>query len=340
MKRTLLLLLAFVLLSSCHREGRVLRIYCWANAISHNAIRQFEKKTGCKVYVDTFDSNELMYAKIKAGAADYDLLLPSNYWLGILAKQDLILPIDRKRIKNWNNLDPEWLSYFEPEELAYGVPGAITLTGIGYRKDRVPDILPSWRVFGNPKYRKRMTMLNDLRETIGAALQTLDLSINTTDPKEIDRAAGLVIEWTKNLAKFEDEQYQNGIATAEFLIVQGYSSDFLQVQAENPNVAFLFPKEGGVLSFYQTAIPKSSKAVDLAYEFMDFLLEPEISMELMQHNLQFFPNRAAYPLIPEHLKNDPSFIPPEPVRKKLEVIRNIGGAITHYNAAWEKIKDS
>ena len=127
----------------------------------------------------------------------------------------------------------------------HSVPYMITNTGIAYLKSKVKDFEPSWAMFDRADLKGRMVMLNDMRETIGAALKFLGYSLNTRNEEELAKARDVVLGWKKNLAKFENEQYKSGLASGEFLLVHGYSGDILQVQAENPDVAFAMPREGG-----------------------------------------------------------------------------------------------
>src|SRR5262245_11347413 len=235
-----LLLICLCLVGCRSSEKPILHLFIWSNAIQPELLSQFEEQHHCSIVIDTYDSNEALYAKLMLGATGYDLVFPSNYLIGLMAKRGLILPLEPEKLSLLKNIDPLYPP-FQMVHSLYGIPYLVSYTGLAYRKDRIQDFLPSWTIFGDARYKGRMTMLNDVRETVGASLITLGYSANSTDPTEIHQAADQLIRWKPNLAKFESEQYKNGIASAEYLIVHGYGGDILQVMQENPMVAFAYP---------------------------------------------------------------------------------------------------
>lgn len=181
-------------------------------------------------------------------------------------------------------------------------------------------------------------MLNDIREALGAALRFLGFSINTRNEVEVKKASDLLISWKRNLAKFESEQYKHGIASAEYLIVQGYSGDILQVMQENENVAFLYPDEGTMMSIDYLAIPANAPNPALAHAFINFLLKGEIAAENIEYTYYLSPNLNAYEHLEPALRQNPVLFPSEEVLKKAEVIRNLEDGYAIYIKAWERVK--
>jgi spermidine/putrescine transport system substrate-binding protein len=161
----------------------------------------------------------------------------------------------------------------------HSVPYMITNTGIAYLEGRVKDVVPSWRMFGRTDLRGRMTMFNDMRETIGAALKFLGHSINSTSAADLAEAEALLLEWKKNLAKFDNEQYKIGLASGEFLLVHAWSGDIFQVRKENPDVRFFIPEEGTIISCDDLVIPAAAREIALAHAFINFLLDPAVAAE-------------------------------------------------------------
>lgn len=328
-----------LLLTGCDNELKpTLHIFIWSDYITPEVIEKFKEENKCHIVIDTFDSNESMYAKLKLGANSYDLIFPSNYFLDILRKQNLIQPIDRALIPNYKNLDETYLKLIDSEDLNFAIPYMISTTGIIYRDDRVKNFDPTWKIFARKDYKGRMTMLNDLREVIGAALQVLGYSINTINPDEINKAVELILTWKTNLAKFEGEQYKNGIASGEYLVSQGYAGDSLQVIAENKNVSFSYAKEGTAISIDFAVIPTNSENTELAYKFINYLLEPSITVENILFTQYLSPNKEAYALLPEELQKSPVLFPPKEVLDKSEMIRDLGKDNRLYNEAWDRIK--
>lgn len=332
------LLLAASLWSGCRPAKPVLHVYNWADYVKPELIARFEKENGCRVVTDTFDSNEAMYAKIKAGASGYDLIFPSSYMVKVMEAQGLLQPIDHARVPNIRHLDPAYLNLTADAGCTHSVPYMISNAGLAFRKSKVPDFEPTWAMLDRTNLAGRMTMLNDMRETIGAALKFLGFSLNTTSEKELDAARDVVIRWKRNLAKFENEQYKNGIASGEFLIVHGYNGDIRQVMQENEDVGYAAPREGVSLACDEMVIPKGAAQVDLAYKFMNFLHEPKVAAENTAFVFYLCPNLPAYEFLDEGVKNDASIFLPPAIQAKSEVIRDLGPDNAKYIKVWDEIK--
>lgn len=343
MKKFPVILFIFVIaaciFSGCSSSPKSeLHLYTWGDYIKPDLIERFEKEHNCSITIDTFESNEAMYAKLKVGGVGYDLIFPSGYIVEIMQEQDMLLPINKDEIPNAKYLDPKYINTSNSSIDQYGIPYLMSLSGVAYRNDKVKIPDPSWAVFGMQEYKGRMTMLNDLREALGAALKFLGYSINTLDEDEVNQAADLLIKWKKNLAKFESEQYKNGIANAEYLIVQGYNGDILQVMQENPNVSFYLPKEGTVIAMDYAVIPQNAQHADLAKVFINYLLDPEVAAQNIAFTFFLAPNTGAVEHLPESLRKNPILFPPSEIFDKSEMIRNLGESTDIYYNAWDRVK--
>ncbi len=322
----------------CKRAQPVLHIYNWADYVKPELVQRFEQENGCKVVIDTFDSNEAMYAKLKAGASGYDLIFPSSYMVKLMFNQGMLQPINRNLVPNIVNIDPEYLKIAMDREMQHSVPYMLTNTGIAYLMSKMPDFKPTWAMFDRADLKGRMTMLNDMRETIGAALKSLGFSLNTLDERELEAARDVVIRWKKNLAKFENEQYKTGLASGEFLMVHGYSGDILQVQAENEDIAFAVPEEGTSISCDDMVIPKDAKNVELAHKFINFMHDPNVAAENTIFISYLCPNRASYQFLGDDILQNPAiFLKPE-IQAKCEVIDDLGENNVKYTKIWDQIK--
>ena len=340
MKKHILSVLALgaVLLAGCGDQKPALHFYTWADYIKPELVTRFEQEHGCRVIMDTFDSNEAMYAKLKAGATGYDLLNPSSYMVKLLQDQGLLQDLDHSLLPNLANIDPDYLRIAMDPQMKHSVPYMLTNTGLGYLASRVPDFEPTWAVFDRADLKGRMTMLNDMRETLGAALKFLGYSLNSTNESELAAARDVVIRWKKNLAKFENEQYKTGLASGEFTLVHGYNGDILQVMEANEDIAFAVPKEGTSISCDDLVIPAKAQQVELAHAFINFLHEPEVAAENTEFIGYLCPNAAAYPLMSDEIREDPSiFLDPE-IKAKSEVIGDIGDALALYTRMWDQVK--
>jgi spermidine/putrescine transport system substrate-binding protein len=332
------LLVAPLVASACQKPVPVLHVYTWADYVKPELLQRFEAEHKCKVVIDTFDSNESMFAKMKAGATGYDLVTPSSYMVGVLFAQGLLQPLDKALVPNRKNVDPDYLKIAIDPEMDHSVPYMLTNSGLAYLKSKVKDPVPSWSMLDRTDLKGRMTMLNDMRETIGAALKSLGYSLNTTDEQQLAQARDVVVRWKKNLAKFENEQYKTGIASGEFLLVHGYSGDILQVQKENPDVVFAVPQEGTSVSCDDLVIPKAAKEVALAHAFINFLHEPDVAAENSNFISYLCPNRPGYAKLEPAIRDNPAVFMDAAVRAKSEVIRDLGQDNAKYVKVWDEIK--
>lgn len=332
---------ALVFILACFTPGlqaETLHLYTWADYISPEVVEKFEQQQGCKVVIDTFDSNESMYAKFKAGAAGYDLVFPTAYMIQVMHAQGMLQELDHSKIANLKNIDPAVLAKVLDKTMSHCVPYTVSYGVIAVRKDKVKDAEPSWAMFDRAALAGRMTLLDDMRESIGAALKSLGFSLNTRDETQLAAAREVLIRWKKNIARFGNEGYKSGIDSAEFLLVHGYSGDLFQVQMENPKVEILIPREGVTISCDEMVIPKSARQPALAHAFINFVLDPAIAAENMEWMGYYCPNKPALERVsPEFLKN-PAFTIPEELQTKCEVIEDLGPDLAKYTQVWDQVK--
>ncbi len=346
MKKILISILAGSVLAGLagcggNKDLPVLNVYNWDDYMAPEVFDLFEEQYGCRVILDTFDSNEAMYAKLKAGASGYDVIFPSSYQAYIMNEEGMLHPIDHAAMPNLVNVDASYLQQTAIDKaMAYSVPYMSGSTGIAYRESAVEGFVPSWSVYQREDLRGRMTLLDDMREVLGAALKSLGYSLNTTDKEEIAKAANLVIQWKRNIATFENEGYKQGIASREFYVVQGYSGDVMQVidQNEDEDIVYVLPQEGFSVWVDDMVIPADSDNIELAEQFINFMHDPEIARLNMEYNYYVCPNTAAYAVVDEELKADETIFIPEELQARGEMIRPIGDDLQTYVEAWDRVK--
>ena len=330
---------ALLVSTSCGPPApKTLHVYTWADYVKPELVKRFEQEHHCRIVIDTFDSNESMYAKLKAGASGYDVITPSSYQVAIMAQQGMLLDLDHSQLPNLAHVDPEYLRIAIDPGMVHSVPYMLTNTGIAYLKSKVKGPQPTWAMLDRTDLKGRMTMLNDMRETIGAALKYLGYSLNTTDETQLAKARDVVIRWKHNLAKFENEQYKSGLASGEFLLAHGYSGDIVQAEAENPDIVFIAPREGLSIACDDLVILKTCKVPALAHQFINFLHDPAVAAENSAFISYLCPNAAAYPMLPEKFRNNPAVVLAPEVRAKCEVIRDLGAENVKYTRTWDQIK--
>ena len=329
-----------------------LHLFTWTDYIDPDLVERFEQENDCRVVIDIFASNEEMLAKVQAGASGYDLIFPTSYMVSKLARDGYLEEIDHSRISTLGNIDPAYMSSALDPTMKYGVPYMVTYTGIAYRDDLLEgDRTPahSWSVFSNrPDLVGRMTLLQDMRETLGAALLYRGHSLNTTNEAELAEARDTVIEWKRNIAKFESEQFKTGVAGGEFLLVHGYSGDIGQTQLDadgniapdRNHVQFFLPDEGFSLSCDEMIIPKTAPNKDLAYKFIEFVHQPDVAAQNMQYTVYWCPNAPAKKILeeeaPEMVAN-PTIFPDEETLKRGQVIDDLGDNLGLYTKVWDEV---
>lgn len=335
------LALATAALSGCGPRKPTLHLYTWSDYLDPQLVTAFEKANGCRVMIDTFDSNETMYAKVQAGSGGYDIIFPSSYQVSLMAQNNMLLPLDKSLLPNVAaHFAQSYTRVILNPEMTYNVPYAVTFTGIAYRKDKTAGVeIASWACFDNPAFKGRSSLLNDFRETIGAALKSLGYSLNSTRPEELQKACDVVLRWKKNIAKFDNEQYKTGIASGEFVLGHGYSGDIAQVMLEDPqNIGFAFPKEGFTAACDEMVIPKTAKEVALAHAFINFLYDPDNACKNIQYICAPMPNTQGIAKLPEEYRSNPAILPPEETLATAEVLKDLGAANALYSKIWDTIK--
>lgn len=338
MKKTLLTLL--LLLTPVLARGE-LRIFNWSDYVPEEVLQEFSKRYDVRIIYDTFESPEAMMAKLQGGAVrDYDIIVPPDYYVAELARSGLIAKLDHGRLPNLKNLYPEFQDpAYDPHD-AYSVPYQWGTTGIAYRKSDVPGGVDSWAVFFDPKaYVGPFLLLDEMRETIGAALKYLGYSLNDTNPDHLEEAKQLLISAKKRGMGFADSVgARSRLLAGDAVVVHNYSGDIFAIQEEDPSVTYVIPKEGGTIWVDALAIPAQAPDIENAYAFINFLLEPKVAAAVSNYNRYASPVKAAEPYLDRDLLSNPAVYPTPEVRAKLEFIHDLGPATQLYDRIWTEVK--
>ena len=330
-------------------KGGELHIYTWSDYIAPELVAGFEKALGVKIVIDTFDSNEAMYAKLKAGGTGYDLMMPSSYQIAQMAKENMIDRIDHSKCPNVRkNFDASFAEQVVDPEFFYSVPYAVTYTGLMYNKGKIPEgvDVETWKILENPAMKGRITILDDIREVIGSALMAHGHSINSTDPAEIEDAVALALKWKVNSRKFDSESYKTEVAGGSTWLGHGYSTDATQVivgdedegMEPRDDIGFALPKEGFTISFDEMVVAKDAKRKDLAYAFINYVYDGEVAKANMEYICGPNPVKPGIDLLDEDYRSI-VILDPE-ILKRGQVLRAFEDpkVIELYNKAWDRIK--
>jgi len=316
---------------------RELNLYIWSSYIAPETLRKFEERHGVRVNVDLYDSNEALLAKVQAGNVAYDVLCPSNYPIQILLGQGLLRPLDHSALPHLENLDPRFLDRGYDPGNRYSVPYLWGTCGIGYRRSRTGDV-DSWAVLWDPRFQGRILMVDDARETLGAALKRRGFSLNSTDPDELRLAQRLLLEQKPLVKTYDSANYENVLQAGDVWLAQGWNGQFAKLMEQDPDVGYAIPAEGTSLFIDSLVIPLSAPDPELAHAFIDFTLEPEIAAEICRTMGYSTPNRAALPLLPRHVRENPAIFPPDEAIARTELIEDVGDATVLYDRLWTEVK--
>jgi putrescine transport system substrate-binding protein len=317
-------------------EEKVLNVYNYSDYIAEDTVPNFEKATSIKVVYDVFDSDEMVEAKLLAGGSGYDVVVPTLNFFGRQIKAGVFLPLDKSKIPNLANLDPDVMKRIAQQDPdnKYGVPYMIGTTGIGYNVDKLKaafgstDIAGSWDLIFKPENISKLkdcgvTILDTPSDLLPIALNYLGLDPHSQKPEELRKAADLIKTIRPYVQNFHSSQYVSSLATGSTCLAVGWSGDIIQARdraeeaGNGVHVAYSIPKEGAPQWFDMLAIPKDAKHPENAYAFINYLLTPEVAAANSDFIHYANPVPKATPLVSEEIRNDPTIYPPEAVKAKM-----------------------
>ncbi|MBL8448313.1 MAG: spermidine/putrescine ABC transporter substrate-binding protein [Dechloromonas sp.] len=316
--------------------GDTLYLYNWNNYISADTAERFEKWCGCTLKQDYYSDNEEMLAKLEAGAAGYDLLVPTGNAVQTLIRKQELKPLDKALLPHFTNLNPAYVNAWYDPGNRYSIPYATTVTLIGYNADKLRELhLPTdtWALIFEPKYleklKGRVTVLNSQRELMAAALRYLGHSAQDTDAAHWRAARDLIVRAKPYWATFSNSTYIKELAIGTIWVAHGYSNDMFRARedakaARRPfAIGFAIPKEGAVLAVDNFVIHTSSRRPDLAHRFIDFMLDGANAADVSNLIGAGNPNAAAVPHILREVAAERGLFPTQDDLARLEMLRDL-----------------
>lgn len=337
---------------------QVLNVFNWGeyigldpvtiNGVTYDdVIDAFEKIYNVKVNYETFDSNEAMYTKLIAGDARYDVIIPSDYMIERLIKQDRLNKIDFSLIPNYslisqdivNKLDEE---YPDIEMNDYVVPYFYGTVGILYDKTKVTKTVDSWSILWDEDYKKKIFMYDSQRDSLMVALKLLGYSMNTHDLDELQQAKEKLIEQKPLVYAYVGDSVIQQMIDGEAYLAVVYSGDAAYIMYNNPNMSFAIPKEGTNFWIDSMVIPKTSQNVELAHKFINFMISPEIARANTEYVMYTTPVEQVFnEVIEEDWANNyaynPTIIDVFGGNIQTEVFRDPGDFIKEYDKIWSEV---
>lgn len=311
--------------SGAQSGGNTLTVYNWGEYIDPDLIKQFEKETGINVIYETFDSNEGMMGKIEQGGTSYDITVPSEYMVEMMREKDLLIPLDYDKIPNIKNIDPYFRNLpFDPNS-TYSIPYFWGTLGIAYNPSLLDgQTFESWDNLWDPSLKQEAVLVDSAREVIGMSLNSLGYSLNSTNVDELREATDKLKTLSPNIKAVIGDEVTQMMMNNEAAVSLIWSGQAADMMSENEDITYVVPQEGSNLWFDNIVIPKTVKNIDGAYEFINFMLRPEVAAQNADYVGYSTPNKEALSLLDPEVVSDERYYPDEEARDHLEVYKDLG----------------
>ncbi|WP_165667018.1 polyamine ABC transporter substrate-binding protein [Metapseudomonas otitidis] len=348
---------AVLTLASQAQAEQTVHIYNWSDYIGETTLTDFQKETGIRPVYDVFDSNETLEGKLLAGRTGYDVVVPSNHFLGKQIKAGAFQKLDRSQLKNWDNLDAVLLKRLEANDAGnqYAVPYLWGTNGIGYNEEKVKaalgvDKIDSWSVLFEPENIKKLSscgvaFLDSADEMLPAMLNYLGLDPNSKNPADYKKAEAKLMAVRPYITYFHSSKYIGDLANGDICVAAGFSGDIFQAAAraeeagKGVKIAYAIPQEGANLWFDMIAIPADASNVKEAHAFIDYLLRPEVIAQVSDSVGYANPNTKAGEFMKQEVRTDESVYPPQAVLDKLYVSAELPPKVQRLmTRTWTKVK--
>ncbi|MBW4562494.1 MAG: spermidine/putrescine ABC transporter substrate-binding protein [Mojavia pulchra JT2-VF2] len=317
-----------------------LYIYTWTQYTDKQLLQTFSTQTGMKALADVYDSNDVMLARLQAGGGGaYSIIYPSDYMVQKMVDKALLIEIDHERLIGLDNLLPRFQNPTYDLNNRYSVPFNWGTTGLVYNSEILKDAPEDWDYLwqNQQQLKNRMTLLNDVREVIGAVLRMLGYSYNSQDENQIKQAYEKLKALKPLITDFDTETWPNQMLAGDLVLAMCYSADAIRVSKENPKLKYVIPRSGSSLWTDTIVIPKTCPNLDGAYAWINFILQPEISAQISQRLNIATPNRYAFEQLPIDIQSNADLFPSESILEKCERITPLGKIEEIYERYWTEL---
>ena len=333
-------LLLCCMMSSPTWANKVVNVYAWGGEIPKRVIQAFERETGIHVNFSTYDSNEILYAKLRSSQKSiYDVILPSAYFVERMKHQGMLTPIRHEKLSHINNIAKPFRAHPYDPNNQYSIPLVWGATGIFYHQRLFKNPPKTWASLWSKRFREQLMLLDDSREVFAMALMALKYSPNDTNPDHIQAAFNHLLALIPNIKLFGSDGIQAVIIDEDAVVGAAYNGDAFKARAENPNIQFVYPADGFVIWIDCLAIPLNAPHPNEAYQFIDYLLKAQTAASIALQEGHAITNRPGIALLPERIRNNPNIYPDDTILKRSHVQRDVGDAtLALYNQYWQTFK--
>lgn len=321
-------------------ENGTIRVFNVGDYINTDLISKFESETKIKVIYDTYDTNETMYQKLVTNPGQYDLVFPSDYMVEKMIKNNMLEEIDYSNIPNISHIDEKFRGLNYDPENKYTVPYMWGTVGIIYDTDVVTEPVTSWDILWDEQYHNNVLMFDSIRDTFAVALKRLGYSLNSTNPNEIKAAQEELIKQKSTVKPaYVGDDVKDKMINGEASIATVWSGDAMYIMSESYlNLKYVVPEEGSNKWFDTMAIPKGAPNKSGAEAFINFLTDPENAVENVDYIGYSTPNKSAFELLDEEVKNNETAYPSDAILDNSEIFIDLGDKLKLYDEAWTIVK--
>lgn len=337
----LLSLVCFVCNPAANAAKRIVNLYTWSGYIPDAVIQQFEKETGIKVNFATYENNEIMYAKLRTSkTANYDIIMPSSNYIDRMRRENRLEKLDFTLLPNSKHLNPDFLHLpFDPQA-EYSVPYLWGTTGM-FVNDKFykTNSVKRWSDLWNERFRDQLLILDDSRDIFAISLISLGYSINDRNPEHIKQAYEKLRSLMANIKVFSTDTVVSIIIDEDARAGIAWNGDAYKASQENPAIHYNYPEEGFVIWIENLAMPKNPPHKTEAYEFINFLLRPEIAKTIALYTGYPTVNLAAQQLLPQEIRSNPTVYPKKETLRRGQYQLDVGSeTLSLYEKYWEELK--
>ncbi|MEH1997423.1 MAG: spermidine/putrescine ABC transporter substrate-binding protein [Nostoc sp.] len=329
--------------SNTNGQRDQLYIFTWTQYTDNQLLKTFSTQTGMKVLADVYDSNDVMLAKLQAGGGGtYSIIYPSDYMVQKMVNKGLLTEIDHDRLIGLENLFPRFQNPSYDLNNRYSIPFNWGTTGLLYNSEKIKNAPQDWDyLWQNQKQlSQQMTLLNDVREVMGATLRMLGYSYNSKNEQQIKQAYEKLKVLKPAIARFDTDAWQNQILAGDLLLAMCYSADAVRISQENPNLKYVIPRSGSSLWTDTIVIPKTAPNQAGAYAWINMILQPELAAQISQRLSISTPNRAGFEQLSKTIQNNANLFPSESVLANCERVSPVGEFEEVYDRYWTQLTSS
>jgi putrescine transport system substrate-binding protein len=343
--------------ASAPDSGKVLNLYIWSDYLAPNALSDFEKRTGIKVHVSYFDTNETLETRLLAGHSGFDVVVPTASYFERQIKAGVYLTLDKSKLPNLKNMDAQLMSrvaLHDPDN-AHAVIYTWGTNGIGYNEKMIKALLPdapvdSWRMVFDPAVASKIakcgiSVLDSPAEMVRVVLSYLGRDPNSQKAEDLAAGEAALSKIRPYIRNINSSEYIEALANGDICLAVGYNGDVLQARdrARDANkgidIQYVVPKEGSILWFDMLAVPKDAPDPESAYAFLDYMMIPQVAADVSDFRRYATANAAAQPQVQAAVRDDPGIYPPKELRQKLAVqLADSPDQTRAITRVWQKFK--